>query len=136
MNRVGIRSAMLTALVLSASAGAQTVDVPDHGLDWVTIGDPGNPPFDGPLQFASPLRFYPPLGRVDRLYRMTRTEITVEQWYEFVLAYRTYWDDGNIPGFDFTGLWITPIGFDGDGVWVYSMAELARPCEMPRSTVV
>ncbi|MCB9846026.1 MAG: SUMF1/EgtB/PvdO family nonheme iron enzyme [Phycisphaeraceae bacterium] len=67
---------------------------PDHGFDWVTIGDPGNrdvTPDEAPM-------FFPPfsepfeVGGVDHVYRITRTEVTVSQHLEFVSAYAPYWD--------------------------------------------
>lgn len=112
-----IRLNRLTLAVgLAACVGGDTkaVDVPDYGLDWVTIGDPGNPYFDGPWSFFAPLRDVRPVGKVDRIYRMTRTEITVGQWYEFVLAYAPY-----LEGFvstDFRSTWIQPGGVGDDGV--------------------
>ena len=89
--------------VLAAVAVTSADDPPDYGFDWVTIGAPGNravnhdeaPRFDG----------WGSIGAVGHEYRMTRTEITVGQWFEFVQAYAPYWD--GVPWDTvLTGFWI------------------------------
>jgi hypothetical protein len=81
---------------------------PSYGLDFVTIGDPGNRPVnkeEGP-------RFFPPfsgkdfeVGRVNYRYRMARTEISVGKWLEFVNSYAPYYD-GPTNWSEFTSQWI------------------------------
>lgn len=79
MNR-SLGFALLAAAPLAAAQ-------PDYGLDFVTIGNPGNPgsqwtDFDGL-----------PLGAVDYEYRIMRTELTATQWVDFLIAYEPYADD-------------------------------------------
>ncbi|MCL4222085.1 MAG: hypothetical protein KJZ65_12030 [Phycisphaerales bacterium] len=69
--------------------------VPDRGHDFVVAGDAGNRPVN---QEERPW-LYPPytspdwlIGKVNYRYRMARTEVTVEQWLEFVNAYAPYYE--------------------------------------------
>ncbi|MCC6660131.1 MAG: SUMF1/EgtB/PvdO family nonheme iron enzyme [Phycisphaerales bacterium] len=85
--------AVLASGALPIIAAAQTMP-PSYGLDFVTIGAPGNRPAN---QQEAP-RLYPPfqqtprlVGAVDYEYRITRTEVTVGQWFEFVQAYKPYY---------------------------------------------
>ena len=74
---------------------------PDFGLDWVTVGAPGNDPVPDELFIVnSPPAI--PLGIVNYEYRIMRTEITVGQWFEFVLAYEPYYT-GSPNNPEFTG---------------------------------
>jgi hypothetical protein len=68
----------------SCSAGA---------IDWATIGSPGNRPAnaDESPMFYEPIWPYGPIGRVDHTYRLSRTEVTVGEYLEFVEAYAPYW---------------------------------------------
>lgn len=109
-----------TVCVLSA-VSAHAIDVPDHGLDWVTVGDPGNPAFDGPWAFGGGYSFFRPVGNVDRVLRVTRTEVTVGQWFEFVEAFAPHFT--GFAGQEFTSIWIVPTGIDGDGVPTFAMAQ-------------
>lgn len=67
------------------------------GHDFVTIGAPGN-------RAALPEeRYYNQrfenLGRVNYRYRISKTEVRTEQWFEFVNAYWSYWEaDGGARG--------------------------------------
>ncbi len=63
-------------LLLTSGSGA----VADFA--WVLVGDPGNPGFKG-----GPIGHLKGRGTVDNLYRMSQTEVTVSQWFEFVQAY-------------------------------------------------
>ncbi len=61
----------------------------DHGWDFVTIGDLGNPPYPGPSSpIGSDNGFATGQGSVDYQYRIGRTEVTTEQWVEFLNATR------------------------------------------------
>ncbi|HVZ93241.1 MAG TPA: SUMF1/EgtB/PvdO family nonheme iron enzyme [Phycisphaerales bacterium] len=89
------RSRLLTACSLLASLGclwtapnAAHAGLSNDGLDWVAIGSPGN---RGILPEETDL-YRGPLGAVDYDYRMTRTEITYSQWFEFVQAYAPYYE--------------------------------------------
>jgi len=94
---------LLTALILTAltSSAARAGD----GLDWVTVGDPGNPAWED-----VPTAFYYGRGSVDHEYRMMRTELSVTQWFEFVSAYAPFAAPEN-RGTRLTG---PNIGFIGD----------------------
>ena len=78
--------------------------IPDYNFDWVVIGDPGNPGFEG-----GPAGQLAGRGSLDYEYRMTRTEVMVSQWFEFVQAFAPYaGDEAN--SFGFTGFFINLIG--------------------------
>ncbi len=70
-------------LLISAPAPA---GVPDFGYQWATITDPGNRP-TRPEETV----FFPntEFGAVDHVYRMSTTEVSVGQWFEFVGAFLT-----------------------------------------------
>ncbi len=60
--------------------------IPDYDFQWSTIGDPGNPAYEGPHD--ADMRI---LGRgdVDYEYRMSTREVTTAQWIEFVNTFST-----------------------------------------------
>lgn len=70
---------------LCGAAAAQPV--PDYGLEWRTIGDPGNPAAQPADYHFLQSRGFGPVGQVDYEYRLTRTEVTNTQWFEFLDAY-------------------------------------------------
>lgn len=81
-------------------------DPPDYGLSWRSIGDPGNRA-TRPDEITNPNPGTPAaFGSVPYRYRLTTTEITIEQWFEFVQAYAPYYEG---PGVNsaFTGFGIT-----------------------------
>jgi len=100
-----IGSLTLTGLILTAVPAAAQ-GVPDYGLDWMTVGEPGN---RGANKEEAP-GFQPPnwrvVGAVDHTFRLTRTELKVNQWFEFVEAYSPFWE-GSPGDSRFTGLYIT-----------------------------
>lgn len=76
--------------VLASAASAQPVITgPDaNGITWAEVGDPGNVPAraeDYPL--LEPLTFRTEVGQVDYTFRMSQTELTIAQQFEFVQAY-------------------------------------------------
>jgi len=79
------------ALALATTAHAQA---PSHGHDFVTIGAPGN---RNTIPKEVPLDPTISQGKVDYVYRMTRTEITVAQWNEFLNAYEPFAPDPRDP---------------------------------------
>lgn len=82
---------------------------PDYGLEWCTVGDPGNRatlPHEVP---GVPPPFPTEYGAVAYTYRMTRTEITAGQWLEFVEAYGPF-NKGDLNDNAFTGPYIDHIG--------------------------
>lgn len=93
----------LTAIPCLAGGG-----VPDYGFDWVTIGAPGNRdtiPSEVP---SLPDRR---VGGVAYEYRLTRTEVTVGQWFEFAQAY-VRWNPEAADNSELTGRFIG-VSFDG-----------------------
>jgi len=79
------RLAIIACALLAISATTHAAPAPpDYGLDWVTIGDPGNAPFSGDT-----LNDINGRGGVSHRYRMTRTEITTSQWLQFVNTFTT-----------------------------------------------
>ncbi|MBL4698445.1 MAG: SUMF1/EgtB/PvdO family nonheme iron enzyme [Phycisphaerales bacterium] len=78
MNKVG-----LLAIGLSTCSVAAQSD-PDYGINFVTIGDPGNRDTN---EFEVPLGPDDRIGGVEYKYRMAITEVTVAQHLEFVAAY-------------------------------------------------
>ncbi len=100
--------AALLGLGFAAVSAAHAGPTPSYGIDFVTIGDPGNRPVN---QEEGP-RFFPPyatepisVGRVNYRYRMARTEMSVGKWLEFVNAYAPYYD-GPTNWSEFTSDWI------------------------------
>jgi len=90
---------------LLTATRAQAQPVPDYGLDWVTIGDPGNPAAQPEDYFWLQFREFGPVGRVDYEFRLTRTEVTTNQWIEFVDAYARTFTNVNVSDPGFTGIW-------------------------------
>jgi len=83
MNNTGVAVALLAACSVATSARAQS-----DGFDWVTITDVGNDPYAAP----EPWRYTSGRGSVDYEYRISRLEVTTEQWLPFV---RLFWQDLN-----------------------------------------
>ncbi len=75
---------MLIALATAAHAG--TIDA---GFDWVTVGDAGN---RDTIPSEVPTHPNRQVGGVDQAFRITRSPITVNQWFEFVDAYAPFTD--------------------------------------------
>ena len=79
-----LRSAFLLLLAPATALPAANV-INKYGVDFCVIGDPGNratnsteTPFNGPR------------GSVNYTYGLSKTEISIGQWYEFVDAYGMY----------------------------------------------
>jgi hypothetical protein len=101
----GIAALSVTALTAMPCLGG---GVPDYGFDWVTIGAPGNRdtiPSEVP---SLPDR---QIGGVAYEYRLTRTEVTVGQWFEFAQAY-VRWHPEAADNSELTGFFIG-VHFDG-----------------------
>ena len=79
--------------------------IPDYDFDWVIIGDRGNPAFEGGAQGQLKGR-----GGIDYGYRLTRTEITVRQWFEFVQAFAPYYEGSYGQSIGLTGCFINIAG--------------------------
>ncbi len=98
--------ALVCVMVLAAAAAVPAHQPPDlgsylDGLDWVVIGDPGNGAFEGGPQGQLKGR-----GGIDYRYRLTRTEITVRQWFQFVQAFAPYYEGTYGQSFGLTGSFI------------------------------
>ncbi|MCA9288938.1 MAG: SUMF1/EgtB/PvdO family nonheme iron enzyme [Phycisphaerales bacterium] len=100
-------AAAALAAALAAPASAELVFTTEYGIEFSTIGDAGNPVVPqsvGPsLYLGTPPTL---IGSVNYEYRIARTETTVEQWAEFITAYRPHYTAGNPNFLPFTGRWI------------------------------
>lgn len=98
MLRVGVWIGVCAAGAMGRGGGAPA----DYDFDFVTIGSVGNA--------ATPTELYTinqprEVGRVDYEYQLTRTEVTVGQWFEFVKAYQPYYTGSpNDPKFAGSGI--------------------------------
>ena len=94
---------------------------PDYGHDFVTVGAAGN---RAALPHEVPDTWYPdnPPGAVGHEFRITRTEVLVSQWYDYVTAYAPFYD-GALNSTRFTSWYIVP---DGGG-FAYNPAEAGCP---------
>ena len=103
---------------------------PDYGMEWRTIGSPGNAD-------ASPAEFiwldingWGPSGRVDHEFRLTRTEITVSQYFEFVQAYSPF-HPGGVNDVGFQGRFISSAtGNPNDPRWRIEPGSGDHPADM------
>jgi len=74
------RTILATAFLLAASLSAPALAQPGpDGIDWVTVGDPGNPAYNGFDSNGTVTG----RGSVSYEYRIGRTEVTTGQWMEF-----------------------------------------------------
>lgn len=112
-------SAWLLACGVACARG-----VPDYGFQWATVTHPGN----RPASRSEAPDFYPPYstpallkGRVDYTYRISVTEVTTAQWFEFVEAYAPYYS-GARTNSSFTSLFIYPTVLDPDQPPAYAIA--------------
>ncbi len=107
---------------LAGRAGAQ--GPPDYDFQWRTVGAAGNRATNLSEVVNNPtLR----LGAVPYEYRLTATEVTVSQWYEFVVAYARVAPGGGSSAEEFTSPWIVP---DGAGGYVYDPATAQWPANV------
>ena len=104
-------------VVLLNGAAAHAGKAPDYGFDWVTIGATGN---RGALASEVPMAPHlAGMGAVDYRYRLTRTEVTHTQYFEFVEAYAPYVIDSHVESLRFHGGSAQFVGYDGNGVPQY-----------------
>ena len=96
----------LAAAAMVGGGVAVGQPMPDYDFEWRTVGAPGN---RAPTEQEAPGLFSfpggPVPGSVAYEYRISRTEVTVGQYFEFVQAYAPYYD-GALNDQAFTGLWI------------------------------
>lgn len=95
VNRTSVRLSLgvwtLVAATLVAAGGARA-GVPDDDFDWVTIGDVNNAPYNGRTTNSPSPNFPAGRGSVGYVYRMSRLEITTNQWLAFVNTFTTQSD--------------------------------------------
>lgn len=96
-----------------STAGVQLDFTTEYYMEFVTIGAPGNRPAN---QKEAPLLppSAPPLGSVDYLYRLSRTEVTAGELVMFLNSYAPYMSKADISVAD--GGVIRFDGFDKDRV--------------------
>jgi hypothetical protein len=80
-----MRCVLVAIVVASSSAVAGAQPVPSYGIDFVTIGAPGN---RHTIPSEVPEAPWVQRGAVSYEYRLSRTEITIGQFAEFVTAYQ------------------------------------------------
>lgn len=105
------RSRLLAAATLLGTVAASAVMAQDYGFDFVTVGDAGNRdtlPDEMPLwpDFA--------IGGVGYEYRITRTEVTVADHFEYVQTVAKYLEPSDRAQYRFTGPWIRYTGSQDD----------------------
>ena len=98
------------AVLLALPAWATPDPPPDYGIDFLRIGAPGN---RNTIASETPMQSTWRYGAVDRVYRISQTELTNLQWAEFCNAYKDYWDGHPLTG-QFIGLEMTA-EFNPDG---------------------
>lgn len=98
-----------------ASAGALGQVPPSYGLDFVTIGAPGNRPTIPSEVFADPSL---QIGAVGYEYRMMRSKLSTAEYVEFVQAYSPFWS-GAPTAYTLTGPYIVA-SQQPNGTWSYS----------------
>jgi hypothetical protein len=77
-----------TSAILLAVAAAASAQVPDYDFQWKTIGAPGNTAISpDEIGFLNDMEA---TGRVESEFRMSQTEVTVGQWFDFVNAYAPF----------------------------------------------
>ncbi len=118
----------LTILAACCAPALAQRGLPDFPLDFVTVGAPGNAPVVLPQQNGNG----PPIemGQVNYSFRVTRTEVTKQQWLGFIDAYRPYLgpEDYGDPQFSGRAATYAGIGPDGlPGYQVLSPETLDRP---------
>ena len=98
------RTAQTTAALLlglaSSTTLAQLEFTTEYGIEFSTIGDPGNrDTVPEELELFTSLE----IGGVDYEYRIAVNEISVGEWLDFVIAYLPYLDESAGAATDFTG---------------------------------
>jgi formylglycine-generating enzyme required for sulfatase activity len=96
-----LSSAAFAALIHSLfTANALGAPPANYGFDFKTIGSPGNTPAS--VAEYPGLRDHGPAGQVNYQFRMSKTEVTLSQWFDFVTAYAPF-KSGDIADTDFVG---------------------------------
>lgn len=97
-------------------------------LGWATVGDPGNrtPTIQEAPRFFPPFR--PPefnVGSVDYEFRISKAEIVIDQYMDFLDIYQRYHYDGP-GGAGLTGSFIFDVGVNPDGTRNYDVGDVRR----------
>lgn len=99
---LGLRDASVGLCASLALIGSVSAQVGPDGVDWCTIGAPGNRAYDGP----DPFNLVSGRGSVNYEYKIGRYEVTTAQWMDFFNAALARPDP--LP-FAAAGWWSTPI---------------------------
>lgn len=81
------------ALAVAAACPAALAGVPDYGLQWSVVGDPGNRHVtqdEAPDLWRDGQPLFGDVGGVDYTYRITTTEVTNRQYLDFLNAYQPH----------------------------------------------
>jgi sulfatase modifying factor 1 len=120
-----------------APAGVEVTTI--HGIEFSTIGNPGNAAFNSSEFEGRPnYRFNDIMqnrGTVNAAYRISRSEITASQWIDFATAIDPYWEGGR-NDVRYTGQWtyhdgeryVTDPGRENDPVWGVTWLAAAAFC--------
>ena len=119
------RPAICIALLIAAPALAAPFE---PYLGWATVGDPGNraPTANEAPQFHPP--FVPPnlqIGPVDAPYRITRTEVVIDQYMPFLDQYKHFHYE-SLQGSTLLGAFIFATDFNPDGTPNYAVNDIRR----------
>lgn len=114
------------SLILSMGILSSPVWAQPHAdtYEWAVITHPGN---RATIPEETPLRPDVPIGSVDYVFRIAKTEVTVGQWFEFVTAYAPFYDLNGIADPDFTG---QSINYAFDGLYILPGVSHQRPSNM------
>lgn len=105
-NAVRIGAAALAFATGATTGHARQSPPPSYGHDFVTVGAPGNrAALESERYYGSAVTGFPNLGAVNYSYRISRTETTVRQWFDFVQVFWPFADKLGISRLDqaFTG---------------------------------
>lgn len=111
----GALGTVSAAALPSAPAGVQVTT--EYGIEFSTVGSPGNAPFV--MDYGGGFRYE--VGRVDQEFRIARTEVTGAQWLEFVEAYAPFVDPEYANNSEFKSLSIIRIPGPTPGTYMYYM---------------
>jgi len=125
-------AAVLVALAaLAAPAWALEPQITTaYGIDFVTIGDPGNRDTTVAETVTQAESLHTPRGSVGYAYRMGRTEITMGQWREFVEAYLPYFEPETTGDLSFSGFTSRGIEIDPSTQQIIQRIPDDRPAEV------
>lgn len=113
--------------VLGIAATTPLASAQDYGFDWVTVGDPGN---RDTLPEETPRWPDMDVGGVDYEFRLTQTEVTVQQHFEFVQAVWPFLPPEERVGVPLMGFWIRVTGGQYDPEYHMVGGSENRPTEM------